>query len=508
MVFMGDVDGLRRGELQILDTATLPHGPEVDALLNSGVHHYMVVPMIANGELIGGLSFGGEPDQFSPEQIGMAREVAAQLAIGIAHARLYERVMRQTEELEQRVQERTLALHASNEQLQNEIVERRRAEAEAARANRLKSEFLANMSHELRTPLNAILGFSELIHDGQVTPEMPEYKEFLADILASGRHLLQLINDVLDLSKVEAGKLEFHPEAVDIARLAAEVISVLRATAAAKSIRIESEIHADLGDVILDGGRFKQVLYNYISNALKFTPDGGRVVVRARPDVRSGSVRVEVDDNGIGIAAEDLGRLFVEFERSWNSNSSTQARRSITPERVSASRSPSAWSKHREGPWASSVRPAREARSTQSFPTTLWIEQRRRSTVTDDAILIVEDNPTNMKLLAFVLTSRGYDVRTARDAFEARSVLAASRPRMILLDLQLPGMDGLAFVRQLRTDPSTSSIPVVAVTAYAMKGDEQKALDAGCDGYVTKPIDTRALLALVARHVAGRSDAS
>ena len=224
MVYMGDVDSLRRGEVQTLETARLPPGPEVEALLGSGVEVYMVIPMIAKGELIGGLSFGGAPGAYSDEQIGMAREVAAQLAIAITQARLYERVKRHAVELEQRVQERTGELHASNEQLRIEIGERRRAQAEADRANRLKSEFLANMSHELRTPLNAIIGFTELIHDRVVEFGSAQFDEFVDDILASGRHLLQLINDVLDLSKVEAGKIEFNPEPIDLATLIAEVL--------------------------------------------------------------------------------------------------------------------------------------------------------------------------------------------------------------------------------------------------------------------------------------------
>ncbi len=160
---MGDVDALRRGELQVIDVASLPRGPEAESLLASGVHVYMVVPMIAGGELIGGLSFGGASAQFPPEQISIAREVATQLAIAITQARLYERVTRHAEELEQRVQERTLALGAANEQLQQEIAERRRAEEKADHANRAKSDFLSRMSHELRTPLNGILGFAQLL---------------------------------------------------------------------------------------------------------------------------------------------------------------------------------------------------------------------------------------------------------------------------------------------------------------------------------------------------------
>ena len=123
----------------------------------------------------------------------------------------------------------------------------------------------------------------------------------------------------------------------------------------------------------------------------------------------------------------------------------------------------------------------------------------------DDAILLIEDNPTNMKLLAFILKSRGYGVRTARDAPEALAILETFRPRLILMDLQLPGIDGLELTRRLKADPRTSQIVIVAVTAYAMKGDEEKALDAGCDAYISKPIDTAALLGIVARHAVSGS---
>lgn len=182
-------------------------------------------------------------------------------------------------------------------------------------ASRLKSEFLANMSHELRTPLNAIIGFAELLHDGVVPPEMPQHKEFLRDILASGHHLLQLINDVLDLSKVEAGKLQFHPEAANMPALIGEVLGTLRAIFAAKSIRLEWYADPSLIDLVLDAARLKQVLYNYVSNALKFTPEGGKVCVRALPDSSAFTFRLEVEDTGIGIAPEDLPRLFTEFQQ-------------------------------------------------------------------------------------------------------------------------------------------------------------------------------------------------
>lgn len=188
------------------------------------------------------------------------------------------------------------------------------AKEQAEQTSRFKSSFMANMSHEFRTPLNAIIGFAELLHDGHVSADMPEYREFLGDILNSGRHLLHLINDVLDLSKVEAGKLEFHPEPVVMANLVGEVLAILRTAAAQKRIRVEAEIAPQLAETVIDPARLKQVLYNYVSNALKFTPDGGRIVVRARPE-GEGAFLLEVEDAGIGIAPGDLSRLFAEFEQ-------------------------------------------------------------------------------------------------------------------------------------------------------------------------------------------------
>ena len=185
---------------------------------------------------------------------------------------------------------------------------------EIREASRMKSEFLANMSHELRTPLNAIIGFAELLYDGQVKSSMPEFKEFLGDILTSGRHLLQLINDVLDLAKVEAGRLEFRPEPADLNKILGEVTAVLKTTAAAKNIQIQTEIDSGLVGLELDASRLKQVAYNYLSNALKFTSPGGRVTIRARP-VSGEQFRLEVEDTGIGVAQGDIDRLFVQFQQ-------------------------------------------------------------------------------------------------------------------------------------------------------------------------------------------------
>lgn len=181
-------------------------------------------------------------------------------------------------------------------------------------ASRMKSQFLANMSHELRTPLNAVIGFAELLRAGAVPPGSPKHDIFLGHIASSGHHLLQLINDVLDLAKVESGKFEFNPEPVDLAKLVADVVGVLQTGLQRKNLQLAVDMAPDLDDLCLDPARLKQALFNYLSNAIKFTPDGGHVKVRARPDGPS-HFRIEVEDDGVGIVAEDQARLFVEFQQ-------------------------------------------------------------------------------------------------------------------------------------------------------------------------------------------------
>jgi signal transduction histidine kinase len=199
-----------------------------------------------------------------------------------------------------------------------DITDRKLAEEARRRslqeANRLKSEFVANMSHELRTPLNGIIGFSEFLIDEKPGKLNPKQHEYLTDILNSGRHLLQLINDVLDLAKVEAGKMELFPEHFSVRSAIDEVCSALRSLAREKQIDLRSAVAAEVEVVLLDPQRFKQILYNLISNAVKFTGEGGTVEVSAGPHDENG-MSVKVQDTGIGIRKEDFARLFVEFEQ-------------------------------------------------------------------------------------------------------------------------------------------------------------------------------------------------
>jgi PAS domain S-box-containing protein len=231
---------------------------------------------------------------------GVAVDITARIEAERALRDTEARLRAATVDLEQRVRERTAELQEAKE----------RAEA----AGRAKSDFLASMSHELRTPLNGIIGFAEFMIDGRPGPLNPKQKEYLGDVLASGRHLLQLINDLLDLSKVEAGKMRLYPEAFRIADAIEEVRAVMRPLAEQKNITITTIIEPPLDVATLDEQKFKQVLYNLLSNAVKFTEAGGRVAISAAPRDASHFALI-VADSGIGIKAEDMARLFTDFEQ-------------------------------------------------------------------------------------------------------------------------------------------------------------------------------------------------
>jgi len=359
-------------------------------------------------------------------------------------------------------------------------------------ATRLKSEFLANMSHELRTPLNAIIGFAELMHDGKVGAVSPLHRECLADILTSSHHLLQLINDVLDLSKVEAGKMEFRPERVEVAKLVGEVKDILRGLSAKKRIELAVEIDPALGEVVLDPGKLKQVLYNYLSNALKFTPEGGRVSVRAHLEP-GGRFRLEVADTGVGIRPEDLGRLFVEFQQLDASASKAHAGTglglALTKRIVEAQEGTVGVSSVvGQGSVFHAVLP-RLAR-VASVETAAAMPSRRRAGRT--TLLIIEDDAQERAWLAETLSSAGYGVEVASTGKEA---IEKSRGRAydgITLDLLLPDMGGWDVLKAIRAEGPNQATPLVVVTVVVEKG-----VGAGyvIHDYLAKPVRSEDLLA-------------
>jgi len=201
---------------------------------------------------------------------------------------------------------------SSSTLLRHKIREMANALESASRASEIKSRFLASVSHEFRTPLNGIIGFSELLYDGKAGPVTANQQEYLSDILGCSRHLLTLINQVLDLTKIESGKMDFQYETLDVAALVEEVKEGVQALAGRKRIALQAECDPRVDKVQADAARLRQVLFNYLSNALKFTPEGGSVVVRVLPE-SPGAYRVVVEDTGVGIRAEDLSRLFIEF---------------------------------------------------------------------------------------------------------------------------------------------------------------------------------------------------
>ncbi|PYN69748.1 MAG: hypothetical protein DMD93_05990 [Candidatus Rokuibacteriota bacterium] len=495
LALMGDVDALRRGELQVVDVNSLPRGPEVEALLASGVHVYMVVPMIAVGELIGGVSFGGAPGQFSPEQIAIAQEVAALLAITIAQARLHERVKRQAEELEQRVHERTRELRVANEQLQQEITERRQAEAEADRANRAKSDFLSRMSHELRTPLNGIIGFAQLL---ELDVHGPMERESVEHILKGGRHLLTLIDEVLDIARIEAGKLSISPEPVLVGDVARVALDLVRPQAAARGIRLLDTVTGDRY-VTADRQRLQQVLLNLLSNAVKYNRDGGAVTVSCE-ERRARWVRVGVTDTGGGIAPEMLERMFTPFDRLGAERGATEGTGLglALSKRLVEAMGGRLLVDSRLGEGTTFTV---ELAATDGPVTVTQIDTTSSEAETptgQGTVLYIEDNVANLRLLERIISRRpGLTLLSAMQGSQGLELARAHRPDVILLDLHLPDLPGDEVLLRLRDDLRTREIPVVILSADATPGQVTRLRARGAHAYVTKPLDVGRLLTLL-----------
>jgi signal transduction histidine kinase len=387
------------------------------------------------------------------------------------------------------------------ERLRADEIRRRSAELETQNrriqeASRLKSEFLANMSHELRTPLNAIIGFAELLHDGQVDPLSATHKEFLGDILSSGRHLLQLINDVLDLAKVEAGKLEFRPEPVEVARLVGEVVAILRTSAAEKQIRLETELDPSVANLLIDPARLKQVAYNYLSNALKFTGIGGSVTLRIRSDGDDG-FRLEVQDTGIGIAPEDLGRLFVEFQQLEaglaKRHQGTGLGLALTRRLVeNQGGSVGVKSVVGEGSTFHVCLP----RFAIVMPRTATPVTFAPARVGARTVLVVEDDVRDQAQLVATLESAGYAVELAATGAEAIARWRVRDYDAATIDLLLPDMSGLELLTALRGEVTNHRTPIIVVTVVP---DAKVVAGFTVHEILHKPLDRDSLIKSLAR---------
>jgi len=404
----------------------------------------------------------------------------------------------------QLVSDHASALRGAQDDLLTANRDLKRASEQALRANRLKSEFLANMSHELRTPLNSIIGFAELMRDGRVGPIAAQHKEYLGDILTSGRHLLELINDVLDLAKVEAGRLEFHPQAVAIPKLVAEVKGIVRALAARKRVVVEEELDPEVEQVVLDPGKLKQVLYNYLSNAVKFTEEGGRVVIRVKSE-GEGAFAIEVEDSGIGIEAEEQGLLFSDFYQLDAGPGKRQAGTglglALTKKIVEAQGGRvGVRSQLGQGSCFSAVLPRRAA----AAPPEPEVQVVAPGVDRGASILVVEDDARDRAWLVKVLKEAGYTVSAAATGAEAVQLSRERDFQAVTLDLLLPDMSGWEALRALREEGRSRDVATVVVSVVAER-------EAGAafliDGFLVKPASSPELLsALKAAGVPPRRD--
>jgi len=393
-------------------------------------------------------------------------------------------------ELEDKVAERTQELQTVLSRIEQANRQLVITNEQLTEANRAKSEFLANVSHELRTPLNAIIGFSELLRDRSFGEMNDDQDGFVKDINEGGEHLLRLINDILDLSKIEAGKMEVHLEKIDISKVIREAVSMVGPQASKKDLTVAVDCAPEISAGELDPGMFRQALLNLLSNAVKFTPPGGDVHVMAK---RHGDdLRIQVEDTGIGIAREDLEHIFDEFyqvDGSYSRNYGGTGLGLALVRRMVEMQNGEIFVHSNPGEGSVFTMTYRGCLLDEPLAAPEKLQPARSSeTGGEYCILVVEDNAVNRKLARNVLRSRGYRVIEAASGEEALKLLAHKNADLILMDIQLPGMDGLEVVRRLKKNPATAYTPVVALTAHAHESDEIRAIEAGCVGYIAKPI--------------------
>lgn len=397
------------------------------------------------------------------------------------HRRKQESLMQAHALLANRVEERTTALSAAN--------------AEAAKANQAKDEFLAAMSHELRTPLTAVLGYAEGLLEEVYGDLTPQQREALGKIVRSGRRLLSVINDILDLSKIASNKVRLEHTPVSLRFICQNCLEKMRPLVSDKQLTLSLEFDPQIEYIHSDARRLQQILMNLLDNACKFSPPDSSVTLSVRGDAPGGRVSLAVKDQGYGIEEKDFDRIFEPFIQLENTltrqhegtglglalvyrlveglGGSLQV--SSTPDEGSCFQVNLLWE---DAPQPPPELPAARLRTDREVP----------------AVLLVEDNPLNARFLSHYLQARGFRVSLIHDGETAHSEAERLRPLAILIDLQLPQLDGLALIRRVRAAPNLRKTRLIALTPLALPSDRDACLSAGVDAYLDKPGHLRHIL--------------
>jgi len=400
----------------------------------------------------------------------------------------HDALARERAHLAERVRERTAELDRANEEL--------------ARTARAKDEFLAAMSHELRTPLTSILGLSETMEDGLLGALTRQQAKAAHTIHENGAHLLELINDILDMSRVASGRMNLRWDQIPVNQLWDVCLRLIRPSASAKGLHVTAEIDPAVRLIRGDSRRLKQMLINLLGNAVKFTPDGGSIGLDVRGDKKLGKVRISVWDTGVGIPPDQRDRLFKPFVQV-----DSRLSREYGGTGLGLALAYGMAQRHK-----GTIQVQSEVGKGSRFDIILpWdpnaqrvasIEENQQkdeevapdlSTQDPPRVLLVEDNAGNLEMLSGYLRIRGFEVLTARNGREAIALTKLQYPDVVLMDIQMPEMDGLEATRRLRADPSLRVTPIIALTALAMPGDRERCLDAGMDDYISKPLGLKEL---------------
>jgi signal transduction histidine kinase/DNA-binding response OmpR family regulator len=460
---------------QAADLDLEPSDPHIDLLRRHGWRSLVALPLQRENEIIGALVVRSKVPGIVPAPTVESLETLAnQSAIAIHNATLFRQLEEKSRQLE-------IASHH-------------------------KSEFLASMSHELRTPLNAVIGFSDVLLERMFGELNERQEEYVHDIRNSGHHLLELINDILDLSKVEAGRMELELAAVSLPGLLSEGVMMVRERADRHAISLGLEVADEIGTVRADELRLRQVILNLLTNAVKFTPDGGSVGVTAR--LVGGAGHVSVSDTGIGIADEEKEAIFEAFQQGGRTG-----RASMEGTGLGLTLSRQIIELHGGRLWMDS---ALGVGSTFTFsipvapPSVTPIDQSPEDTSAPTAglepagrILVVEDDRRSADLLRVYLEDVGYDVSVARDGIEGHELARQLNPRAVILDILLPGLSGWELLGRLKADPATAAIPVVIASMLDERG---AGFALGAAEYLVKPVGRDELLDALGRCVASRRD--